>query len=306
MHIKAWAVRVIVFLAAIFLTLQLAYAKDINEALQNGVMMIRTLEDGQLYLLYVPRRGGENAPVFVTVHGISRDVIEHAYMYADLAERYNVVMIAPYFIEPHYQWLARDSSGQRPDLELDKIIIEVGKLTHARTDKLYLFGYSGGGQFVHRYTLAHPEKVAKVAIGAAGWYTFPDPALRYPYGLNVSHEDLFGVVFDPQQFLKIPTRVFVGVEDVKQDPALNKSLRVVRQQGVNRVERAQNWTDAMKKAAESRGMHTAYSVELLPGSGHSFSQSMQAGNMGPKVFSFLFDTPEKSRIISTHFSKQIN
>ena len=304
-HSKAWAEKTVVLFAAIFLSFQFAQASDINESLQNGVMMIRTLEGGPAYLLYVPRKGGENAPVFVTVHGISRDAIEQAYMYADLAERYGVVMIAPYFSEPpfsDYQFLGRNGRGQRADLALDKIADEVGKLTHARTDKLYLFGYSGGGQFVHRYTLAHPGRVAKVAIGAAGWYTFPDPDLPYPYGLKVSRKDFSGVVFDPEKFLKVPTRVFVGDEDVKQDPALNKSQRIVRQQGATRVERAQNWIVAMKKTADSLGEQTPYSVELLPGAGHSYSQSMQIGGMGPKVFSFLFEPAGIPQRVSMRFN----
>ena len=304
-RVKARAGKAVVFFAAIFLSFQFALASDLNESLQNGVMMVRTLEGGPAYLLYIPRKGGENAPVFVTVHGISRDAIEQAYMYADLAERYGVVMIAPYFSEPpfsDYQFMGRNGRGQRADLALDKIADEVGKLTHANVDKLYLFGYSGGGQCVHRYTLAHPGRVAKVAIGAAGWYTFPDPDLPYPYGLKVSRKDLSGVVFDPGKFLQVPTRVFVGAEDVKQDPALNKSLRIVRQQGETRVERAQNWIVAMKKAADSLGVQTPYSVELLPGAGHSYSQSMQIGGMGPKVFSFLFETSEVPARVSTHFN----
>ena len=304
-RVKVWAGKAVVFFAAIFLSFQFAQASDLNESLQNGVMMIRTLEGGPAYLLYIPRRGGENAPVFVTVHGISRDAIEQAYMYADLAERYGVVMIAPYFSEPpfsDYQFMGRNGRGQRADLALDKIADEVGKLTHARTDKLYLFGYSGGGQFVHRYTMAHPDRVAKVAIGAAGWYTFPDPALPYPYGMKVSRKIFSGVVFDPGKFLSVPTRVFVGAEDVKQDPALNKSVRIVRQQGATRVERAQKWVAEMEKAADAIGLQTSYSVELLPGSGHSYSQCMQTGGMGPKVFSFLFDPPGMLKRVSMHFN----
>ncbi len=304
-RVKVWAGKAVVLFVAIFLSFQFAQASDLNEPLQNGVMMIRTLEGGPAYLIYIPRKGGENAPVFVTVHGISRDAIEQAYMYADLAERYGVVMIAPYFSEPpfsDYQFMGRNGRGQRADLALDKIADEVGKLTHARTDKLYLFGYSGGGQFVHRYTLAHPDRVAKVAIGAAGWYTFPDPALPYPYGLKVSRKIFSGMVFDPGKFLSVPTRVFVGAEDVKQDPALNKSVRIVRQQGATRVERAQKWVAEMEKAADAIGLQTSYSVELLPGSGHSYSQCMQTGGMGPKVFSFLFDPPGMLKRVSMHFN----
>jgi pimeloyl-ACP methyl ester carboxylesterase len=41
---------------------------------------------------------------------------------------------------------------------------------------LYLSGHSGGAQFVQRYALAHPERVAASVLSSAGWYTFPNPA----------------------------------------------------------------------------------------------------------------------------------
>ncbi len=270
-----------------------APAQDLNASVQPGVMLVRALErdPGQAYLLYIPRKGGKDAPIFVTVHGISRNAIQQAYLFADFAEHYGVVMIAPYFPEPpfwDYQFMGRTGRGARADLALDRIVEEVGRLTQARTDRLYLFGYSGGGQFVHRYVLAHPERVVKLAIGAAGWYTFPDASVRYPYGLRISSKQLAGVAFTPQKFLAVPTRVFVGDNDVEQDPSLNKSADVVRLQGATRVDRAKNWTAAMKRAALQYGLDTDYSVELLPNSAHSFAQSMAQGGMGQRVFSFFF------------------
>jgi poly(3-hydroxybutyrate) depolymerase len=61
----------------------------------------------------------------------------------------------------------------------ERIVAEVLSLTNASPGPLHLSGYSGGGQFVHRFMLVHPGRVARVAVGAAGWYTFPDPALDW-------------------------------------------------------------------------------------------------------------------------------
>jgi len=257
-----------------------------------GVISERVTGDAtrQPYFLYVPQRGGANAPVFVTVHGISRNAREHAERFASFAERYGVVLIAPYFSKyrfPDYQRLGREGKGARADLALDRIVDDVGRLTGAQTGKLFLFGYSGGAQFVHRYTLAHPERVAKVVLGAPGWYTFPDPTLKYPKGIAPA-KSLPGVAFDPAAFLAIPTCVLVGERDVRQDVALNKSPKIAQQQGSTRLERGEHWIAAMARAAEAQGLKTSYTFHTLPRSRHSYTQSMVRGGMGEMVFDCLF------------------
>ncbi len=258
-----------------------------------GTVSKRMLGDAtrQRYFLYVPQRGGANAPVFVTVHGISRNAREHAERFASFAERYGVVLIAPYFSKdrfPDYQRLGRKGKGERADLALDRIVAEVGYLTGAQTGKLFLFGYSGGAQFVHRYALAHPERVAKVVLGAPGWYTFPDPTVKYPKGIAQT-KGLPDVTFDPAGFLAIPTCVLVGERDVRQDVALNKSPTIAQQQGSTRLERGEHWVAAMTRAAEVQGLKTSYTFQTLPRSRHSFTQSMVRGGMGKMVFDCLFE-----------------
>lgn len=257
-----------------------------------GVISKRILGDAtrQQYFLYVPRSGGANAPVFVTVHGISRNAREHAERFAPFAERYGVVLIAPYFSHerfPDYQRLGRKGKGARADVALDGIVAEVGHLTGAQTGKLFLFGYSGGAQFVHRYALAHPERVAKVVLGAAGWYTFPDPDVKYPKGIAPT-KNLPDVTFDPAAFLVIPTCVLVGERDVRQDVALNKSPKIAQQQGATRLERGAHWIAAMTRAAAAHGLDTSYTFHTLPRSRHSFTKSMGRGKMGEMVFDCLF------------------
>lgn len=266
---------------------------ELEERPAAGVVSQRSLggdAGGLRYFLYVPQRGGANAPVFVTVHGISRNAREHAERFAPFAERYGVVLIAPYFAHdrfPDYQRLGRKGRGERADVALNQVVDEVGRLTAAQTGKLFLFGYSGGAQFVHRYTLVYPQRVAKVVLGAPGWYTFPDPAVKYPKGIAPT-KSLPGITFDPARFLAIPTCVLVGERDVRQDVALNKSAKIAEQQGFTRLERGAHWVAAMTHAAAAQGLNTSYTFRTLPRSRHSFVQSMKRGGMGDMVFNCLF------------------
>lgn len=244
----------------------------------------------QIYYLYVPHRIERSARLFVTVHGISRNAREHAERFAPLAERQGVVIVAPRFSRrrfANYQRLAPDAKGNRPDATLDRTLSEVQELVGLPQSPLYLFGYSGGGQFVHRYAMAHPGRVARAVIGAAGWYTFPDPRARYPRGLRFGPDEV--PLFEDADFLTVPMAVMVGGADVERDPALNRSPRIDRQQGGNRYERGRRWVAAMQEAARNRGQATRYQFQALPGIGHDFTDAMVSGGMGEAVFDYLFD-----------------
>jgi pimeloyl-ACP methyl ester carboxylesterase len=246
--------------------------------------------DAWSYYIYRPANAMAGAPLFVTVHGISRNAAHHVKHFARLADRYGVVVVAPFFPEdrfPNYQRLWREGRGDRADLALQSIIEEAGDLTGATTEKVYLFGYSGGGQFVHRYTMAYPQHVAQYAVGAAGWYTFPDTRIRYPRGIK-PRPDMPGVTFDMSAFLAVRGGVVVGADDNKRDRSLNKSALVTAQQGEHRLERAQSWVQAMTAAAHRHDLNTDFFLHVLPHCGHSFSRSMGRGDMGSVVFTEFF------------------
>ncbi|MBX3615680.1 MAG: hypothetical protein KF839_00820 [Nitrosomonas sp.] len=242
----------------------------------------------QSYFLYIPKQGASNAKIFVTVHGISRNAKQHAREFSVFAEKYGVVLIAPFFPEdefPDYQRLGR--KGKRADIALNAIVAEVAQLTGADASKFYLFGYSGGAQFAHRYMMAYPHRIAKVVLGAAGWYTFPDRLLKFPQGTMASH-NLPLIRFNPEQFLQIPVCVLIGERDNHRDRELNQSSRIDRLQGSTRIERGKRWIEAMSAQAHAFGLPANYSLQLLPDSPHSFSISMRRGEMGERTFDFLF------------------
>ena len=261
--------------------------------LTRGRILHRVLrkDPSQEYLLYVPTNAGRAAPILVTVHGNSRNVEEHATLFAPHAEEHDVVLVAPYFTPERnagYQRLGKGRAGRRADLTLDEIVDEVAMATGAEGRKFRLFGFSGGAQFAHRYVLAHPDRVISAAIGAAGWYTFPDDRTPYPYGLGPS-TDRDGLRFDPDRFLRVPIAVFVGEEDTAGGESLRRNPQVDRQQGTTRLERARRWAAAMNRAARERGLPPRASCREVAGIEHSFRQFMKDGNLGERVFAALFE-----------------
>ena len=251
--------------------------------------LVSRFDPAQQYFVYLPSSGGDRAPVFVSVHGLSRNAEEHANLFAPHCEDLGVVLVAPLFREEQssdYQRLGRLGRGTRADSALESILEEITLLTGAATAPIHLFGFSGGAQFAHRYAMAHPHRVARAVIAAAGWYTFPDGRKRYPYGIRASR-DLPNVRFDPEEFLQVPITVIVGDRDTTNED-LRRTKRVNRQQGATRLERALNWVNAMHGAARAHHLDPLVTFESIPGGDHSFGDLMRTGGLGDRVFAALF------------------
>jgi len=245
----------------------------------------------QRFFVYVPDSATDESPMFVPVHGISRNGHEHASLFARYCDRFGVVLVAPYFEmgkSEDYQRLGRSGRGPRADAALDAILAEAAWLTSVAADRIHLFGFSGGAQFAHRYVMAHPDRVARAVIAAAGWYTFPDPHRGFPYGIRTAW-DLPDVRFDPEKFLRVPITVMVGDQDITNED-LRSTERVNLQQGRTRVERARNWVKAMRTAARRHHLDPLVSLELVPGGNHVFADLMNGAQLGDRVFASLFQT----------------
>jgi poly(3-hydroxybutyrate) depolymerase len=226
----------------------------------------------------------------VSIHGISRNAREQAEAFVTLAERHNLLLIAPLFGADRftdYQRLGRAGKGPRADLALNRILREVTELSGVDSERFFLFGFSGGGQFAHRYAFAYPHRVAALVVGAAGWYTLPDPGRRYPHG-TAAVAELPGIDFDPERYLRVPACVLVGEGDIQRDPELKRTGRLDREQGRNRVARGRSWIAAMRTAADRQGVQTRYHFDTLPGFGHSFLEGHRSERFCDCISRFLF------------------
>ena len=206
-----------------------------------------------------------------------------------------MVPVAPCFIEPHSRTTSAWPNGSRhgADQALDTLLEEVVAATGVSAEPFHLFGFSGGAQFAHRYTMAHPERVAHAVLGAPGWFTFPDRDVRFPYGLRRSRS-LREVRFELKRLLRVPMTVLVGEQDVSESD-LRKTKRVNRQQGRNRLERARNWVSAMRASARVYRLKPRVELELLPGGEHGFATLMQDTLLGERVFNRLYEKAAPER-----------
>ncbi len=244
----------------------------------------------QEYYLFEPARVELGAPIVVCVHGSSRNAAEHARCFAPLAAAHRAVLVAPLFAAdrfPDYQRLGRNGRGMRADLMLERIVDEVRGIVAGAPARWFLIGHSGGAQFVHRYAMAHPEKVERYVGSAAGWYTMPDPAVSFPLGIGRAF-DLADLVFDARAFLSVPGCVLVGSRDTGRGPAFKKSKRIDRDQGTTRLDRGRIWSAAMNRAAAALGLPARVSFRELPGAAHRFSGMARRGGLPQAAFAFLF------------------
>ena len=271
-------------------------------SLPRGRVLLRALRSDpfQEYFLYVPDTATAGAPVLVSVHGISRNAHEQAVVFSSLCDEHGMVLVVPVFTaEQHkdYQRLGRRRRGERVDLLLSRFLSEAATLCGADVTQINLFGFSAGAQFAHRYVMAHPHRVARAVVVASGWYTFPDTARKYPYGIR-SGRSLPGVDFNPERFLRVPVEVIVGADDTG-TANLRRGPRIDAQQGTTRVERARAWVGAMREAATSYGMSPAVTLTEVPGIDHSFTAFCERGGLVDHVRRALFvDASEGAAVAS--------
>ncbi len=247
------------------------------------------------YILYVPDSCHANSPVLIATHGIRCDALEIVQEFKPFAERMGCVVVAPIFsrdIYFDYMRLACDGRGLRPDIALTAMLDEIPALTGVSVNRYHLFGFSGGAQFVHRYMMAWPDRVARVVMASPGWLTFPDLSTQFPLGLQRT-DALPDIQFNLPELLSVPVSVMVGEFDVVRDETFMRRKSLDHRQGVNRVERAQRWVRHMKSAARANNLDTGYEFQLLPRSGHSFKNCMSDGKMGERVFEYFFNEDQR-------------
>jgi len=75
--------------------------------------------------------------------------------------------------------------GERFDKRLLELVDHVGERAGLTTREIFLFGYGIGGDFVQKFTMAYPTRIAKAAYECTN-YTNPDPEAYFPKGLNIT------------------------------------------------------------------------------------------------------------------------
>lgn len=217
-------------------------------------------------------------PVVFVMHGVRRDADRYFAEWAPLAARHGFILVVPEFSQAGFPGALgyntgffenRDGTPRPRELwsfaALEPLFDAIKARTGTRVPAYGLYGHSAGGQFVHRYVLFTPEARLSRAVAAnAGWYTMPDLAVPYPYGLAGTPVGSAAL----KQALGKPLTILLGTADTDvDDPNLRKTPEA-NAQGPHRLARGQRFHGAGKAAADQLGAAFGWRLETVPGVGH--------------------------------------
>ncbi|MEU1252552.1 PHB depolymerase family esterase [Streptomyces chartreusis] len=207
------------------------------------------------YSLYVPNGHGPDGPpreLVIAVHGTRRRAETLRNAFAEFAERQDCVVLVPLFpagiTGPNdvdsYKLLS--PTGFRADEMLLAMVEEAAARWHVRTDRFHLHGFSGGGQFAHRFAYLHPDRLASLSVGAPGRVTLLDPTTTWWHGTSDAKEQ-FGIEVDPAALRGLPVQLVIGENDTGSAELAPPDARGPAPAGSNRSERIHalhaNWRE---------------------------------------------------------------
>ncbi|CAM1506001.1 Fc.00g116380.m01.CDS01 [Cosmosporella sp. VM-42] len=185
------------------------------------------------YSLYIPPKqynpnpdgplnnGLKRLPLLVHVHGTGRNLSAMRDDLVTFAESTPCAVVAPLFPTcldgPNdlnsYKLLR--SPSLRSDLAILSMLDEIAyQWPGIDTEKVFMMGFSGGGQFAHRFLYLYPERLSAVSIGAPGRVTLLDESQNWPVGVS-NVDSLFGRTIKKDLIRKVNVQLVVGRDDVE-------------------------------------------------------------------------------------------
>ncbi len=175
------------------------------------------------FCLYVPAAhdpAGAALPLVVIQHGTGRRGPQYRDAFAAFAERHGCIVLAPLFPagiddpDDLHNFKFIRYGDIRFDEVLLEIVREVGERWGVHTGRFLLHGFSGGGQFAHRFAYLHPDRLAGLSIGAPGRITFIDRENPWWIGLK-GFAEVFGHEPRIRELAEVPVQMVVGSADVE-------------------------------------------------------------------------------------------
>ncbi len=226
----------------------------------------------------VPERGAETAPVVFVMHGVSRNADGYFKVWTGLAAKHGFLLLVPEFSKAEFPGgtynranvVARDGTPN-PETAwsfsvIAKVFEDARRRFANRCKSFGIYGHSAGGQFVHRMVLMDAKAPISVAVAAnAGWYTMPDPATHWPYGLG----GIDGAEAKLRRGLALKLVVLLG--DADTDPNHRQLSRAAgaMAQGPNRFERGNNFFRRAREQADRLGVPFNWERGEVAGVAHS-------------------------------------
>ncbi|CAD0092285.1 unnamed protein product [Aureobasidium vineae] len=157
--------------------------------------------------------------LLVNIHGTRRNL---SAIYGDLktfADSTPCAVLQPLFaagiggpndLDSYKKLRSRSSSS---DVALLSILDEVGlRWPLIDTNRIFLMGFSGGGQFAQRFMYVWPGRLSAISIGAPGKVTLLDDQQKWPRGVK-DIQEIFGREIDLDLVRTVNIHMVVGSKD---------------------------------------------------------------------------------------------
>lgn len=239
-----------------------------------------------------PATAGARAPIAFIMHGASRNANVYRDNWIEEADARGVIVAAPEFDKarfpetPGYALGGYADDDERfqvnpagPFNALEPLFDVLRARTGSRARTYALFGHSAGGQFIHRYVLLKGRSRAGPIIAAnAGWYTMPEFATAYPYGLA-------GTGVTPDQLraaFNQPMTILLGTADLDRTNDNFRKSPEADAQGRSRLERGRRFYAVSQAEAARMGAPFRWKLAYAPDVGH------ENGELAPFAADILF------------------
>ncbi len=200
----------------------------------------------------VPPGVNTKTKILMVMAGRQRDADNYLDSWVEWASRNNYLVLSPKFDEKNWPEplgynFGNIATGREADntpnprskwaFTVIEQLFEMAKSKFGVKAKKYdLFGHSAGGQFVHRFMLYHPQNKMRLAIAAnPGFYTLPDIAVKFPYGVKNSPHPVSAMQL--LEWTQTDLILMRGTADLLRTESLRQSAEA-DEQGKNRFERA--------------------------------------------------------------------
>ena len=161
-------------------------------------------------------------PLVVSIHSTNRGAESCRNRLIPFANRFRVAVLAPLFPASidSFNDLENYKLLRYKSLHADTVLFDILDEVKVRwpgiaTEKVYMIGFSGGGQFVQRFLYLYPEKLYAASVGSPGRVTYLDQELKWPFGIKDVAEVFDGTVIDKDKIREVKLQLVVGADDTE-------------------------------------------------------------------------------------------